>query len=206
MADDTVIRSALEGEYREGVFGADMEEGPGVTLLERRGVGLIQLDLGEEDEAGRGAAVAAARIALPREPCRSAMTDDRRALWTGPGRWLLQVPLGERRGLVSAVGAALSGRHHALIDLTHARAVISLSGPACEHLLSKGTAIDVHPRAFPVGACAMTSLAQVTALIHHRKSGVFDLIVFRSFAAHLWQWLHEAGEEYGVEVGPIEMG
>jgi sarcosine oxidase gamma subunit len=28
----------------------------------------------------------------------------------------------------------------------------------------------------------------------------------RSFGLHLWDWLHEAGEEYGIEVLPAMTG
>jgi len=45
-------------------------------------------------------------------------------------------------------------------------------------------------------------LAGLTTVLHHVEEGVFDLYVFRSFGLQLWEWLQEAGEEYGVRIAP----
>jgi sarcosine oxidase subunit gamma len=177
-------------------------EDVGLRLAERRDIALVQLDLGPDDAEGCKAAGALIGLDLPTSPGRSSENAAGAALWTGPGRWLLRLPAGDGKASVVALDEALKGRHHAVIDLTQARTVVRASGPRLRDLLSKGAPIDLHPRAFPVGACAVTSLAHVTGTLHHAEEGVFDLYVMRSFGLHLWDWLHEAGEEYGLEVLP----
>lgn len=206
MPEASLGRSALEGRDREGRIGSDHGSEPGLILCERRDLDLVQLDLREADEAGRKAAEGAFGVSLPAEPCRSSRQDAKAALWTGPGRWLLLLPKGTAKETAEALRKALQGRHHALIELTQARTVIRAGGPAVRELLSKGGPIDLHPRVFPVGACAMTSLAHVTALIHHAEEDIFDLTVFRSFGLHLWEWLGDAGEEYNILVTPALEG
>jgi sarcosine oxidase subunit gamma len=202
VPEPTAGRSALEAHYHEGEFGAVSSGEAHLSVCERRDLDLIQLDLREADEKGRAEAEKVIGFGLPVVPCLASRHEGKAALWTGPGRWLLTFPSGGGRESVAALSKRLEGRHHALIDLTQARTVIRVGGLSVRDLLSKGTPIDLHPRAFPVDSCAVTSLAHVTGLIHHVEDGVFDLYVFRSFGLHLWEWLREAGEEYGGVVGP----
>jgi sarcosine oxidase subunit gamma len=199
-------QSALEGHYREGPVAVPQDGEAGLRLAERRDLALVQLDLGPGDAEGRKAAGALLGLDLPTTPGLSAKSAAGAALWTGPGRWLLCLPVVDGKATTAALAEALAGRHHAVIDLTQARTVIRASGPRLRDLLSKGVPIDLHPRAFPEGACAVTSLAHVTGTLHHVEEGIIDLTVMRSFGLHLWDWLHEAGEEYGIEVLPAMTG
>ncbi len=204
MPETSARRSALDGHYTEGPVAISQGAAAGVSLAERRDLALVQLDLKPGDAEGRKAAGALLGLELPATPGLSAAnaSGEGVALWTGPGRWLLGLPAGEGKASVTALAEALAGRHHAVIDLTQARTVVRASGPRLRDLLSKGVPIDLHPRVFPLGACAVTSLAHVTGVLHHAEEGVIDLFVMRSFGLHLWEWLHEAGEEYGLEVLP----
>jgi sarcosine oxidase subunit gamma len=74
-------------------------------------------------------------------------------------------------------------------------------------VLAKGCPLDLHPRAFPPGACAQSLLAKVAVLIHlqdddRARGPSFDVYVARSFAHYLWMWLEDAGREYGVQIEP----
>ncbi len=208
MPETSARRSALEGHYSEGPVAVPQGAEAGVCLAERRDLSVVQLDLREGDAEGRKAAGVLLGLELPTTPGSSAASESGTgaALWTGPGRWLLCLPAGEGKANVAALDEALAGRHHAVIDLTQARTVVRASGPRLRDLLSKGVPIDLHPRVFPVGACAVTSLAHVTGTLHHVEEGVIDLFVMRSFGLHLWEWLQEAGEEYGLEVLPVITG
>ncbi len=208
MPETPAPKSALDGHYKEGPVAVSQGAEAGVRLSERRDLAVVQLDLREGDAEGRKAAGALLGLDLPTTPGRSAAnaSGEGVALWTGPGRWLLGLPAGDGKATVAALDEALAERHHAVIDLTQARTVVRASGPRLRDLLSKGVPIDLHPRVFPVGACAVTSLAHVTGTLHHVEERVIDLYVMRSFGLHLWEWLHEAGEEYGLEVLPVITG
>ncbi len=208
MPETAPRKSALEAHYSEGAVAVPQGAEAGVRLAERRDLAVVQLDLREGDAEGRKAAGVLLGLELPTTPGGTAVNASGGgvALWTGPGRWLLCLPAGEGKANVAALAEALAGRHHAVIDLTQARTVVRAGGPRLRDLLSKGVPIDLHSRVFPVGACAVTSLAHVTGTLHHVEDGVIDLFVMRSFGLHLWEWLHEAGEEYGLEILPVITG
>ena len=72
------------------------------------------------------------------------------AFQVAPRRWWLVAPAdgGEPN---AALAAALAGRA-ALTDLSHARTVLRLAGPASRSTLAKLCRIDLHPRASRPGA------------------------------------------------------
>src|SRR5262249_4070026 len=111
----------------------------------------------------------------------------------------LSAPAGEERVLVPGLRSSLGERHAAVVDLGESRTVIAVSGSKVRELLSKGCTLDLHPRAFPVGACAQTGLARAGVLIHLVDvTPGFELTVLRRFADYLWAWLTDAAREYGV--------
>jgi len=198
--------SALAGHYPEGDHGPVFEEGPGLVLCERRGLALFQIDGPAGDAAFLSAVREALGFDLPGDPGTSTGAGAAAALWTGPGRWTVRTPETAIADLEPKLRAALEGRHGALIELGQARSVIRVAGRNARACLGKGTTIDLHPRAFPVGACATTQLAVVTAQIHHAEEGVYDVAAYRSFGLHLWEWLGEVGAEYGIRVLPVMQG
>ena len=98
-----------------------------------------------------------------------------------------------------ALRASLGDRHAAVVDLTELRTVIAVSGAHARDLLAKGCTLDLHPRAFPAGACAQTGLARAGALLHLvDETPTFEITILRSFADYMWVWLADAAQEYGV--------
>jgi sarcosine oxidase subunit gamma len=51
--------------------------------------------------------------------------------------------------------------------------------------------LDLHPRVFTIGQCAQTHVAKVPVLLRPIAGGI-ELVVRRSFADSLWQWLETA--------------
>ena len=49
-------------------------------------------------------------VALPAEPCRSAVAGEEAALWLGPDEWLLIAPEARRASLIDDLRAAIGGR------------------------------------------------------------------------------------------------
>ena len=138
-------------------------------------------------------------IALPAGP--DASGDDRRAaLRIAPRRWWL-VEDQEHAAGPAALAAALAGRA-ALTDLSHARTVLRLAGPASRSVLAKLCRIDLHPRAFPTGRVAQTALGQVPVLIHAiGDEPGFDLYLPRSLAGSGFDAVVDAAEAFGVAIG-----
>lgn len=155
----------------------------------------VRLNLRLRDEAGFGGVEQAFGVALPREACRFTDRDGRRALWLGPDEWLLGAS-GESGALVASLGGALAGIPHSLTDVSHRSTAISLSGPEAANLLNAGCPLDLSLRSFPVGMGTRTVLAKAEIVLMRVGDEAFEVDVWRSFAAYVFDFLAEAAREY----------
>jgi len=117
-------------------------------------------------------------------------------LGIGPGRWLLIASDGAPDEFP---GANLEAAFEVAVETGDAWTQFAISGSAARDLLAKGCALDLHPGAFPEGGCAVTRFAQLRCVLHHAGVG-YRLLVGRSHAASLAEWLVEAAAEFGLEV------
>jgi len=152
---------------------------------------------------GRSAAINEASIALgltlPREPRRATVKGERAALWLGPDEWLLLAPAMEEPALRSALRNALQGLPHSLVDLGHAHAGLTVSGPAAEAVLNAGCPLDLDLSIFRVGECTRTVFAKAEIALWRVRSDRFRLETDRSYAAYVWQLLSDAACEYEIQ-------
>ncbi|CAH2598961.1 Sarcosine oxidase gamma subunit [Rhodovastum atsumiense] len=144
------------------------------------------------------AADAAFGLTLPRAACRASTAGDRAALWLGPDEWLLVVPEGEETALVARLEAALANTPHAVVDISHRQVAFAISGPEAEAVLNTGCPLDLSPEAFPVGMCTRTILGKCQIVLWRTAPDTFRVEVWRSFAAYVRQFLHEAALEFHV--------
>ncbi len=198
MVEPYLRQSALAHRgLRRGDTEAPAEAG--ITLCERPFRALIGLRGGAEDATFLSAVKSAAGVDLPIEPNTTRREGSVAALWVGPDEWLVTAPAGEERAIIPALRESLGDRHAAIVDLTESRTMIALWGPKARDLLAKGCTLDLHPRAFPIGACAQTGLARAGVLLHLvDDTPTFEVTILRSFADYLWSWLTDAAREYGV--------
>jgi heterotetrameric sarcosine oxidase gamma subunit len=85
----------------------------------------------------------------------------------------------------------LSANVGAVLDLSHARAIIHVAQDMAVPLLSRFIALDLRPDRFAVDDVAVTPLHRVAIAFWRRPDGV-DLLVPRSFARSTWDVLAEA--------------
>ncbi|MFQ5954456.1 MAG: sarcosine oxidase subunit gamma [Kiloniellales bacterium] len=197
------------------VRAAEAPERPGVTLAELAPRGLIDLRGDPDDDAFRAAAARVLGVALPVQPNTSAagagLPSPKRSsgfaqagvtlFWLGPDEWLIAAPSERAAGLVAGLGEALQGRHHAVVDLSSARATIAVAGARARDVLAKGCPLDLHPRAFKPGDCAQSHYAKASVLLCQADDApTYHLTVARSFAEYLWLRLEDAALEYGCAV------
>ncbi|MDT7663495.1 MAG: sarcosine oxidase, subunit alpha, partial [Pseudonocardiales bacterium] len=119
---------------------------------------------------------------------------------SAPGEWLV---LGERAGRPAALAARLSGLEElvSVVDVTHGRALLRLTGPRAADLLAKVCAIDLADDATPDGAALCTSTAKlVTGLVRDDMDGTPSYLVHceRSSGQYLCDALLDAGAEFGI--------
>jgi sarcosine oxidase subunit gamma len=173
----------------------------GVTLSERRASTQIAIR-GNGSEAGFSAAVAGILgLELPVTPKTAHRKGGKTLLWLGPDEWLAVMAAENNGKVVAALSQALTGVHHAIVDVSHSRAVIGLEGSNARDVLMKGTNIDVHPRQFGTDNCIQARLGRCHMLLHQLDDGpAYDVYVHRSFAVYAWNWLSDAAGEYGLAV------
>ena len=174
-------------------------QGDAVTIAECPAT-LIQVTA----RKGRQDALAAATLkelalALP-APGASALAGDCSALWLQPGGWLIQAPANDGNALVRRLAAALDGIA-AVVDQSHGRCVLRLSGQQARAVLAKLCRLDLHPRSFAVGASATTLVGHVACTMRLvDETPAFDLIVGASYATWLLEELVEAADGFGWQL------
>ncbi len=138
---------------------------------------------------------------------RARWRDSRLVVGSGPDEWLVLGPPGSAREVIAElndqVAAAASGRV-TIVDLTHGRALMRVSGPETMSLLSRVTAVDLDDRLVPNGSALRTSLARVvTDLVRDDQSGSISYLLHceRSSGLYLQKSLLAAGADLGVAQG-----
>ena len=191
--------SPMAGALAPGRHGAS--DGGAVAIVERR-YDLVQISA----RRGRAADVAAAMqsafaLALP-GPRRSARSGDVMALWLQPDGWLLVAPRGPEGALARAAKSA-AGAAGSIVDQSHGRSVIGLSGVRAAWVLNKLCRLDLHPRAAGPGFVAATPVAELACVVHQLDAvPSYDLIVFSTFVRSFVASLTHAAEEVGFTFKP----
>jgi sarcosine oxidase subunit gamma len=176
--------SPLVEAVKQGRFGAD-RGGVGVILTARHPLSIVSVIA----KTGKAEAVAQMLAGL-----RGAAVQ-----WTGPDQYYV---IAESRGegaLYRELKEKLGGLA-SVIDQSHGRVVIRLSGPKSRAVLAKGTPVDLHPNEFPVGRSAVTQMAHVGVHLSRVAADTYDLSVFRGFSESFWEWLTTMSEEFGYQV------
>lgn len=185
MPDTLPLRSALDGaaSYR-GSAGV-------LTMAEHGPAALLQLEGARPGPELTAFLANLAATALP--AVGETRGADAALLGIGPSIWLLVVTeaLPAQLGPIEGLGRAFE----VVVDASHAYACIEIAGAKAGELLAKGCALDLHPRQFPSGACASTSIGGMRTIIR-RAPDRFQVLVARSYAHSLWHWLLDAGQEY----------
>jgi len=140
----------------------------------------------------RLAAEAALEVPVPATACRAAAAGDTAALWLGPDEWLLISPEQAADETSAALGAALEGLPHSLVDVSHRQVAFELSGGDAPLLLAAGCPLDLDAAAFPAGMCTRTMLAKAEIILWRTGADVFRIEVWRSFAPYVSAFLSEA--------------
>jgi len=123
---------------------------------------------------------------------------------SGPGEWMVlaepEVAHPVRASLGSQIAAA--EEFASLVDLTHGRALMRLTGPRSADLLAKLCGIDYSDDFTPDGCALRTSVAKlVTDVVRDDQHGVPSYLLHceRSSGTYLFEALVDAGTEFGIE-------
>jgi heterotetrameric sarcosine oxidase gamma subunit len=106
----------------------------------------------------------------------------------GPDSWLL---VGEARldgAEIARRGAAVADVGW-LVDQTHGRCRLVLSGPRAAERLARGIGADLSLRGFAAGAAGDTQYGAIGVHLTRAAADRFEILVGRSFAESLWREL-----------------
>lgn len=123
-------------------------------------------------------------VALPEVSRWSATASGGTVLWLGPDEWLLLDASGVSESSLRDAGAVV-------VEQSGQRVSVLIGGDA-PGLLAKGTALDLHPAAFPVGSALQSFLGQTIVVFLARSGGEVEILVRSSFARYLGDWLLDA--------------
>jgi sarcosine oxidase subunit gamma len=120
---------------------------------------------------------------------------------TGPESWLA-MQRGGGNGFADSLKEKLAGLA-SVVDQSDGYAVLQLGGRRARSTLEKLVPIDVHARAFAVGAVAGTVAAHVGTLLWRSADDehghpTFGIAVPRSMAVSFWDALTHSAAEYGL--------
>lgn len=134
--------------------------------------------------------------------------DDTLVVGSGPGEWLVVASVQDVPKLTAWLeqqGEADPGLV-SVVDVTHGRAMMRLTGQAAADVLAKLTAVDLGDSVVPDGGAFRSSVASVaTDVVRDDSGGIatgdrpsYVLHCERSSGQYLWDAVVDAGGEFGL--------
>ncbi|MFC3117891.1 sarcosine oxidase subunit gamma [Jhaorihella thermophila] len=164
----------------------------GLVRVEECGLqGMITL---RGDLSNRAVAKAATSVSGQKMPGqnRANVAGESGICWMSPDELLVLVPYSEAGAAVEKMTATLGKVHSLAVNVSDARAVFRLSGPAARDVLAKLCPVDLSPEAFGPGQFRRTRLAQVPAAFWMDDAETFRIVCFRSVAQYVFDLLKAA--------------
>ncbi len=175
-----------------------------VRLAERKALTAIQiLSFNGKHEATAVAIEKALGVECPTDPGICNTNEKTQACWNGPNGWMViasDIETDRRAGELLQTLQAAVGDLGAVVDQSHGRCCLRLSGTCARRVMAKNTAIDLHPRAFGPGRCAITSVAHMNAtIVQVDDVPTYDLFVIRSLARSFAHAIEHACHEFEAD-------
>jgi sarcosine oxidase subunit gamma len=129
-------------------------------------------------------------------PCQLNGRGDITWAWVNPNEWLLMIPLDDEDLMLERLKPCQENRLATATIISDSRVTFRVGGSEACDLLAKGCGLDFHLREFVVGNALITLFAQIPTMITRPNEASFEIIVDRSQARYLWQWLLDAAQEF----------
>ena len=124
---------------------------------------------------------------------------------SGPGEWLVLAPPAQGTAVTERLQetATRTDELVTVIDVTHGRALVRLTGERAPDVLAKECGVDLAEAVCPDGAAFRSAVARVaTDIVRDDQAGSRSYLLHceRSSGQYLFDSLVDAGTEFGVEV------
>ncbi len=182
----------------------------GIGLSERGFRALLDLRVQLDREPGaRENFKAATGIDLPEVPNTFTAGEQVEALWLGPNEWQIVVQDSREEAGGEWTGRlreAMAGHFCSVVNVSHAQAVIGLTGPMAREVLERAVPLDMHPRSFASGQVKQTLFGKHTGIMLQLRdeTPVFDIYARRSFAAYVWRYLEDCARGACTSVAVLD--
>ncbi len=169
----------------------------GIGLSERGFRAILDLRVQLEHEPGaRASFKAATGIDLPETPNTFTAGEQVEALWLGPNEWQIVVhDSREEAGgeWIARLREAMADHFCAIVNVSHAQAIIGLTGPMAREVLERAVPLDMHPRSFAPGQVKQTLFGKHTGITLQLRDETpdFDIYTRRSFPEYVWRYLED---------------
>jgi sarcosine oxidase subunit gamma len=172
-----------------------------LRLRERKALTAIQvLAFVNQYETAAAAIGKSLKIECPLTPGVCNANAHTQVAWNGPNSWMIIASDEEAKRKPGALLKSLEkavGNLGAVVDQSHGRCGLRLSGKHARKVMAKNTSIDLHPIAFAPGQCALTTVAHMSALvIQVDDAPSYDLFVARSLARSFAHAIEHACHEF----------
>ncbi len=122
-------------------------------------------------------------------PCQSSLGAHGALLLVEPLKWWV----------LGSSPADIDAEVGTILDLSHARTVVRVSGIEAAAFLNRHLPLDLRESSFADGAVATTAIHHVSVTLWRDVSS-FLLFLPRGYALSLWQGFVTSGEQFGLEV------
>lgn len=152
----------------------------GLRLQQRPALSVIQvLAFAKQHEVTAKAITQALGVECPIKPSVCNSGEGVQVTWSGPNNWMVVSEADD--SILGKLQKAI-GDLAAVVDQSHGRCGLRLSGVHARKVMAKNCALDFHPEFFKAGDSALTSVAHMNALIIQVDDESYDLFVARSLA------------------------
>ncbi len=172
-----------------------------LRLQERKALTAIQvLAFTNQYQAVAAAISKKLGIECPLTPGLYNANEHTQVAWNGPNSWIIiasDEAAKRKPGELLTSLQKVVGDLGAVVDQSHGRCGLRLSGKHARKVMAKNTSIDLHPIAFGTGQCALTAVAHMSALVVQvDDTPSYDLFVARSLARSFAHAIEHACHEF----------
>ena len=195
------FQSSLTSRLTPGIYGAAAAPSP-LTLSERSLGHFFQIAGWPDNFGGKVDPVLTALGFSELGPVGVAQEAGSHCLFrVGPERLLIH---SDSPAAWELTTGAADTRSITLLDLSHARTIVRIEGPAACDLLMRLVSLDLDKNVFREGRFALTGINAVPVMLHRLaaeiRSPIYDLFIPYSWAASLWDLICKASQPFGYQV------
>lgn len=120
---------------------------------------------------------------------KAAVDGDKGLCWMSPDELLVLVRYSEAEAAVATLSKALADQHHLAVNVSDARAYISVEGEGASDVMAKNAPVDLHTDSFKPGDFRRTRIGQVAGAFWRDDAGSYHVISFRSVGDYVFDLL-----------------